>query len=109
MKNNNDVVYIELDRPRELRYGYKALKSLVALTGMTLEQIDQGFDDLEILEKLVYCGLLKDAKEHGEPLKLEDMEDLLDAAPNIAHIIDSVQKAFRAAYAVPQAEGNPGE
>ena len=30
---DNDVVIIELDRPRELRYGYKAIKKLVAMTG----------------------------------------------------------------------------
>jgi hypothetical protein len=99
---NNDVVIINLDRPRELRYGHKALKTLVALTGKTLEEIElAGFDDLELVEKLVYCGLLSDARQNGETLELAHMEDLLDAAPTYAHVVQSVQAAFRAAFGAP--------
>lgn len=105
---NNDVVIIELDRPRELRYGHKALKMLVALTGKSLEEIEQGgFDDFELVEKIAYCGLLKDARDNGETLKLEQIEDLLDEAPNYKHIVERVQAAFFAAFGVPVgAEGN---
>jgi len=107
MKNNNDLVVIELDRPRVLRYGHKALKRLVAITGKSLEEIEAaGFSDLEIVEKIVYCGLLSDAKENGENLQLEQMEDLLDEAPNYAHIIERTSIAFRATF---QLEGNQGE
>ena len=103
--NNNDVVIIHLDRPRELRYGHKAFKKLVALTGKSLEEIESsGFDDFELVEKMVYCGLLSDAKENGENLKLEQMEDLLDQAKSYKHIIDSVQAAFAAAF-----EANVGD
>jgi len=109
MKNNNDVVYINLDRPRELRYGHKALKQLVALTGLSLEQIEQAnLDNLEVLEKIVYCGLLTDARKNNEALQLEDMEDLLDQAPNYTHIIKAVQEAFAVAFPQPS-EGNEGK
>lgn len=102
----NDVVIINLDRPRELRYGHKALKTLSALTGKTLEEIETaGFDDLEFVEKLAYCGLLYDSKKAGEKLELAQMEDLLDAAPNYGHIVTSLQNAFKAAFGAP-AEGN---
>lgn len=105
--NNNDVVMIHLDRPRELRYGHKALKKLVALTGKSLEEIEQaGFDDFELVEKLVYCGLLKDAKEHGEQLELADMEELLDHAPSFRHIVECVSKAFSLTFSDPKIEGN---
>lgn len=109
----NDVVIIKLDRERELRFGHKALKKLVALTGKDLVTIEQeGFADLELVEKMIYCGLLSDAKKHGETLKLEDMEDLLDQAPSYKHIVESVQKAFFATFgAKPEGEpeGNAGE
>lgn len=103
--NNTDVVIIQLDRPRELRYGHKALKTLVALTGKSLEEIEvAGFDDLELVEKLVYCGLLSDAQKRGETLELSQMEDLLDRAPSFKHIIESIQAAFLAAFGA-----NPGD
>jgi len=107
---NNDVVIINLDRLRELRYGHKALKTLVALTGKSLEEIESaGLDDLEFVEKFVYCGLLSDARKHGEQLELAQMEDLLDAAPNYKHIVESIRSAFAAAFGAKQedAEGNP--
>ncbi len=97
---NNDVVIIELDKPRELRYGYKALKTLVAMTGKSIEDItemDFGIEDLELIEKVIYCGLLSDARKNGENLKLEDMEDLLDQKP-IQYTLQKMTEAFTAAF-----------
>ncbi|MBY0011500.1 hypothetical protein [Paenibacillus typhae] len=104
----NDVVLIELDRPRELRYGHKALKTLVALTGTKVDDINMESLDLGEIEKYVYCGLLSDAKQNNENLKLDDMEDLLDQAPSFGHIVEKITEAFNisfGAFAVP--EGNP--
>ena len=64
--SKNDIVIIQLDRPRELRYGHKALKKLVALTGRDIEDLEKGIDDLEEIEKIVYCGLLSHARENNE-------------------------------------------
>lgn len=102
--NNNDVVIIELDRPRELRYGYKALKHLVALTGKGLEEIsgiDFNIESLELIEKVIYCGLLSDAQKNGENLKLEDMEDLLDMRP-LQYTIGKMNEAFAIAFGAPE-------
>lgn len=98
MKDNNDVVLIELDRPRELRYGHKALKKLLAMTGKTMEDIDPENIDLGEIEKYIYCGLLSDAKENGEKLELEQMEDLLDYAPTFSHIVERMSQAFEVAF-----------
>lgn len=105
-KNKNDVVIIQLDRPRELRFGHKALKTLSSLTGRSIEELEpsDGFNP-EDIEKVIYCGLLSDAKKNGETLKLEDMEDLLDCAPSYQHIIERMSEAFAAAFGV-GAEGN---
>lgn len=97
---NNNVVFISLDRERELRFGHKALKQLVALTGKELVDIEQSFTDFEIVEKVVYCGLLRDATQRGENLKLEDMADILDQAPTYAHILEKMTLAFNAAWGV---------
>ncbi|MFS1519679.1 hypothetical protein V1503_24955 [Bacillus sp. SCS-151] len=98
MADKNDVVMIELDRPRMLWYGHKALKTLTAMTGKDIDAMmsEEEFD-LEDFEKIMYCGLLKDAKVNNETLKLEDMEDLLDEAPY--HVImGKMQEAFQAAF-----------
>lgn len=101
MKNGNDVVLINLDKPRELRFGHKALKTLVSMTGKSLEDLEssEGFD-METLEQIIYCGLLSDARKNGEKLELADMEDLLDQAPSYGHILEKVQEAFSSAFGV---------
>jgi len=91
-QNNNDMVLINLDRPRELRFGHKALKTYQALTGTKLEDLGkQGFD-FDTIEKLIYCGLLSDSKANGEKLSIEDVEDLLDLNP----IQDTIEKLSEA-------------
>ncbi|WMT42850.1 hypothetical protein RE628_11500 [Paenibacillus sp. D2_2] len=97
-KDKNDVVLIDLDRPRELRYGHKALKTLLAMTGKDIDSIDMDNIDLGEIEKYLYCGLLSDAKANGETLKLENMEDLLDQAPSFGHIIEKMNEAFSVAF-----------
>lgn len=112
--DNNDVVILELDRPRVLRYGHKALKKLLAITGKNIEEIDTENIDLDELEKYLYCGLLSDAAEHGETLTLEQMEDLLDKAPTFTHYVNKMTEALNIAFGslAETAEGNqqaPGE
>lgn len=105
-QNNNDVVIINLDRPRELRYGHKALKRLSAITGKSIEDLEANSFDLEEVEKFLYCGLLSDAQKNGEDLKLDQMEDLLDEAPKFSDIIEAMQKAFSNAFGDFATEGN---
>lgn len=104
-ESKNDVVIIELDRPRELRYGHKALKTMLAMTGKDFDSIDMDNLDLGEIEKYIYCGLLSDAKANGENLKLEDMEDLLDQA-HFGHIIEKMNEAFTIAFGGLDPEGN---
>lgn len=105
MGKNNDVVIIELDRPRELRFGHKAIKTMEAL-GVNITGQQEGEFAIEEIEKIIYCGLLSDARKNGETLRLEDMEDLLDQASNYQHIIDKMQEAFSAAFGGGDQEGN---
>ena len=96
--NKNDLVVINLDRPRFLRYGHKALKQLTVLTDMDISKMDMSNFQLEDLEKVLYCGLLSDAKEHGETLKLEDMEDLLDQADSFKEIMEKLNESFEKSF-----------
>lgn len=98
MSDKNDVVIINLDRPRMLWFGHKALKTLIALTGKDIDAaMNMDELDLEEVEKIMYCGLLTDAKKNNETLKLEDMEDLLDEAPFV-EIVNKIQQAFNASF-----------
>ncbi|MEH7503290.1 hypothetical protein V7152_14975 [Neobacillus drentensis] len=94
----NDVVVINLDRPRFLRFGHKALKKLGALTGKGLANMGTEDFDLDELEKILFCGLLSDAKENGETLKLEDMEDILDHADSYNELLGKMNLALSKAF-----------
>jgi hypothetical protein len=98
MSDKNDVVIINLDRPRELRFGHKALKKLTALTGKSMDNFEIDGNNFEEIEKIMYYGLLYDAKENNETLKLEDMEDLLDLAQSYGEIFNKMQLAFDASF-----------
>lgn len=97
-ENNNDIIIINLDRPRVIRFGHLALKKLTAMTGMTIEQIGSVEIDLEKMETIIYCGIWADAQENGEELKLEQMELLLDKAPNPKYYMDKMTEALSYAY-----------
>ena len=90
----NDLVVINLDRPRFLRYGHKALKQLSSLTNLDITKMDMSNFSLEDLEKVLFAGLLSDSREHGETLKLEDMEDLLDQAESFKELMEKLNEAF---------------
>jgi hypothetical protein len=94
----NDLVVINLDRPRYLKFGHKALKQLGVLTNMDITKMDMSDFNLEDLEKVLYCGLLSDARENGETLKLEQMEDLLDQAETFKEIMEKLNESFEKAF-----------
>lgn len=99
MSDNNDLVIIELDRPREIRFGHKAIKMIGAMTGKDIDAALSMEDlDLEVVEKILYCGLISDARDNGEELRLEDMEDLLDKARPFSLLIQKMQQAFDSAF-----------
>jgi hypothetical protein len=109
MSNNTDkntMVFINLDRPRFVRFGHKALKQLGALTGKKIEEMDENDFDLEDLEKIMWCGLQADAREHKEDLKLEDMEDLLDSAESFGEIMEAMNKALEVSFQKTEKEKN---
>jgi hypothetical protein len=103
-KDNNNVVAVELDRTRFLRYGHKALKTMLALTGKAMSEFNLNNFDLNELEKILYCGLLSDAKANGETLKLEDMEDILDEAESFDYLVKKMEEAFSKSFGTGKAK-----
>lgn len=105
-KEKNTLVFINLDRPRFLRFGHKALKKLGALTGKAMTNLEDDDFDLADIEKVMWCGLMADAKEHNEDLKLEDMEELLDLAETYNDIMEAMNKALEQAFQPTEKEKN---
>ena len=56
--------------------------------------------------EIIWCGLQADAKENGEVLKIDQMEDLLDQAESFGHIVDAMNKAFSTAFQRTEKEKN---
>lgn len=104
--DKNNLIVINLDRPRFVKFGHKALKQLGTLTGKKLEEMDENDFDLADLEKIMWCGLQADARENGEQLKLEDMEDLLDSADSFGEIMEAMNKALEVAFMKTEKEKN---
>ncbi|SEN19265.1 hypothetical protein [Paenibacillus sp. OV219] len=108
MTNNNDVVLINFDRPRELRFGHKALKMYQALTGTSIEDMGKGGFNFEEIERLVYAGLLSDARANKETITIEQVEDWLDdndIQDTISKVSEALSKAFGSADPNGQAVG----
>ncbi|WP_028609735.1 hypothetical protein [Paenibacillus harenae] len=105
MANNNDVIFVDLDKKRELRFGHKAIKRMLASSNKSVEDMENEQDlDIEELELIFYYGLERDARENGETLTMEMMEDILDCAPSYEYLMDKMQQAF--AKAMGKMSGN---
>ena len=65
----NDTVIINLDRPRRLWCGHRALKTISALTGKSITEINPESFSGEDVEIFMYAMLLTDAKEKRRSAK----------------------------------------
>lgn len=97
-KKTNTVVLIELDRMRELRFGHKALKTFQAISDVKIEELGADGVDFDAIEKMIYCGLLSDARKNGEVITLEQVEEWLDEVPNIQYVIDKMVEAMNLSF-----------
>lgn len=97
-KRHTMPVILEVDRPRVLKAGHKALKMIQKLTGKKLDKLDEIASDLEMIDKIAYALMLKDAQKNGETLTLDQVEDILDEAECEQDIIDAIADAFDAAF-----------
>ena len=93
MIEHNDAVYLQLDRPRQLRLGHKALKMFSALRHVPLSRIDQTMDNYDDMSCLVYCVLVQD----DPALTVERLDERLDAVP-VKTLLEKVTDMTVAAF-----------
>ncbi|WP_010498545.1 hypothetical protein [Paenibacillus elgii] len=102
--SKNNVVILELDRPRQVKFTYTALQTLSELTGKSIRELDENnldLTDLEFLAQLTYCGLLYDATKKGETLDINSIGALLDEAPSFKNIFEKLIEAWTIAFGAP--------
>lgn len=108
LPDENDTVIIELDRPRELKLGHKALKRFSALTGKSMVELQEAVQHYDVLTCLMYVMLAVDAEKHGEELTPEQVDDLLEDVP-IYQQVQLAGKAIEVAFNDPAAEAEETE
>ena len=101
---NNDVVILNLDKPRILRLGHRALKMASAMTGMSLPQLMDSVDDWLVTSRLCYCML----HAEDESLTEDEVDRLLDRLP-VVEIAEKVGQAIAVAFPAPEADEDDGE
>ena len=100
----NDVVILELDRPRPLRLTHRALKRYLAATGIKMTEIDQSVEDYDNMTLLIYEMLRADDPE----LTPDACDELLDMAP-VGTILQKGADAIAASFGEQaQPEGQQG-
>lgn len=101
---HNDTVIIQLDRPRALRLGHKALKRFSSMTGTSLSELESTVQRYDKLSTLVYVAL----SAEDPSLTPEQVDDLLDAIP-IREVIAAASEAIEAAFADDAPEEESGD
>ena len=84
---------IELDKHRNLRYGYKALLQMEELLGGSLTELDLKKLSLRELAKVAYCGLSHEDAE----LTIEKTIDVLDFA-DLNLIVEKISEALNNSF-----------
>lgn len=103
LPDNNDVVILELDRPRELRLGHRALKRFSTLTECSLSAMDKEIERYDKAACLIWVMVTEDQRKNGETkiLTPDELDDLLDNIP-ISKILEVCSKAIEAAFPEPE-------
>lgn len=91
---NNNIVILELDRPRELKYGIKALKIIEKTLNCKITKLNTEELGTDEILKIILAGLINDDKE----LNVNKLEDLIDEYSSfgvaIAKMSEAMGKAF---------------
>lgn len=98
----NDIIILELDRPRELRFTHKVMKRFCASTGTKMSEIQDAVEDYGNMTRLIYEML----RAEDTDLTPEQCDDLLDMVP-IGLILQKGAEAIAAGFG--EAEETEGQ
>ena len=109
---HNDVVIIDLDRPREMVFRHREMKQLQARFKLAPDKINTAALSAEQTEQVMLIMLQRDAQAYGEELKLSDMEELLDEYSTPGLVLRKINDCLIAAFGPdedPDAASQEGE
>ncbi len=87
------MVIIELDRPRMLKFTTNALCELEDLFGLPVDKWGEVPNGLNTLRLMLYAGL-----KHEDPsITIEKAGDLIDLAESVQAVADKIAEAMTAA------------
>lgn len=95
----NDIVVINLDKPRELRLTHKVLKRFCAKENVSMAKLESAVEDYVKLTSLTVMMLCAD----DPALTPEKCDDLLDRIP-IGEIVQKTSEAIAAGFGAPDAQ-----
>ena len=100
----NDIVILDLDRPRELKFTHLVMKRYCAATGTKMSQIQDSVEDYENMTLLIYEMLRREDPQ----LTPEKCDELLDMI-SIGEILQKGAEAIAAGFGDPEEpEGQEG-
>ncbi len=85
---NNDMVLMQLDKPRILKFTNKSMKLIEKILGCSITRLFARMDNLSIDEMItiLYAGL----KWDDETLTLEKVDELLEEHSNFAGMMKAI-------------------
>lgn len=104
MSNGKPFVTLNLDKPRKLRFGFKALIMLEDLMGVTsLDQLQGRQMSMKDIVTFLYAGLCSDDKD----LTQESLLDIIDEYGDVGEIGDALEEAIKQAYGQEMGNAQP--
>lgn len=97
MKEHNDLVIIELDRPRTLKLSHLVMKRFSAAAKMPIVEMDTVGTRYDYISEMMYFML-----NHDDPtLSRAKVDELLEQV-SIAYVIKKFNEALEAAFGEPE-------
>lgn len=92
--SNKIFTVLELDKHRNLRYGYKALIEIEEMLGLGISKINFNALRLKDMAIIIFCGL----KHEDESLTVDKVIDLIDSHSDIESITRKLAEAIESAF-----------
>lgn len=93
-------VTIELDRPRNLRYGMNALVKIEEMIGRPISKLDLDNISIKDMRTIIYAGLFHEDKN----LSPEKVGELIDEFSDINTVAEKLGEAMTAAFGTKNAK-----
>lgn len=98
--DGNDVVILELDRPRELRLSHRALKRFSALTNCSMAKLEDEIQHYDKMSCLLWVMVTDEQIDRNEELMTPDELDVLlnKSKIKISRLLKICSQAIEAAF-----------